>query len=76
MGFTVTEDFDPHHEQLEVELDWGKTPWQGRSPRSLTRVARGATCAVDNFEVEWASREADEDYTDAAQFTMFLKGTP
>ncbi len=30
----------PHDgDQLRFSLDWGKEPWEGRSPRSLTKVA-------------------------------------
>ena len=60
-------------EQLLLALDWGKEPWQGRTPRSLTKIARG-TCVVDKSEVGWPSREAQCFGTDPAQFTLFLKG--
>ncbi len=30
----------PHDgDQLRLELDWGSEPWEGRSPRALTKVA-------------------------------------
>ncbi len=61
------------HEQLQLALDWGKEPWEGRAPRSLTRIARG-TCGVDNSEVGCPSREAQRFGPDPAQFTLFLKG--
>jgi len=59
-------------EQYSLALDWGKEPWSGQTPRSLTRGA----CVVDNSVVGSASREALRFDPDPAQWTMFLKGTP
>ncbi len=59
-------------EQLELDLDWGREPWYGVSPRYLTRGAS----VVDNSEISCASREAQRFGADPAQLTMFLKGTP
>ncbi len=63
-------------EQLELALDWGGTPWEGRTPRSLTKVQRGLTCVVDNSDVGSASREALRLDPDPAQFTALLQGAP
>ncbi len=60
--------------QLLLELDWGSEPWAGRTPRSLTKVARGVSCVVDKSEVGCPSREAFRIATDPAQWTFFLKG--
>ena len=60
--------------QLELALDWGSEPWQGRTPRSLTKVGRGASCVVDKSEVGCPSREAHWIRPDAAQLTFFLQG--
>ncbi len=59
-------------EQLELPLDWGRTPWSGVCPRYLSRGA----CVVDNSVVGCQSREAQRFGPDPAQLTMFLKGTP
>jgi len=59
-------------EQLTLALDWGKEPWQGRTPRSLTKVARGATCGVDNSVVGCPSREAQRFGTDPAQLVFYI----
>ncbi len=56
--------------QLDLALDWGREPWGGRSPRSLTK----GSCVVDNSEVGCPSREAQRIGPDPAQFTLFLKG--
>jgi len=60
--------------QLVFELDWGKEPWEGRSPRSLTR----GSCVVDNFSVLCPSREAHiasgRQVPDPHQLTLFLEG--
>ena len=61
-------------EQLVLALDWGQEPWAGCSPRSLTKVARGASCVVDNSVVGCQSREARWLGPDPAQLTLFLKG--
>ena len=58
-------------EQLSLELDWGREPWAGRSPRTLTR----GFLRVDNYDRKMQGREA-EAFVDAAQWTMFLQGTP
>ena len=58
-------------EQLELQLDWGKEPWSGRSPRSLTRGNN-----VDKSGVSSGSREAGRFETDPAQTLIFLKGSP
>ena len=62
----------PDSDQLELDLDWGREPWHGCRPRSLTkgRLLRD----VDNFRKmsEGASRYGD--YVDGAQLTLFLKG--
>ena len=63
----------PHGDQLSLDLDWGKEPWQGQSPRSLTK-ALVAAGGVDNFVVRCPSREAQRFDPDPAQFTLFLKG--
>jgi len=59
-------------EQLELALNWGREPWGGRSPRSLTR----GYCVVDNSDVRCEAARLDEKIVRAAQFTMFLQGTP
>ena len=61
-------------DQLVLCLDWGKEPWAGWSPRSLTKVARGASCVVDKSEVSCPSREALRIGPDPAQFILYLKG--
>ena len=58
-------------EQWSLDLDWGRTPWQGRTPRSLTKVALAA-CGKLPYVVE--AREGSEDFTDPAQYLLFLKG--
>ena len=57
--------------QLALALDWGREPWDGRSPRSLTR----GSCGVDNSDVRCTSREAP-DVGDPAQWLIFLEGKP
>jgi len=59
-------------DQLEFDLDWGKEPWQGRSPRSLSKGA----CVVDNSVVGCPSREAQRFGPFPAQFTLFVSGVP
>ena len=59
-------------EQLILALDWGRTPWSGWSPRSLTK----GTCVVDNSEIGCQSREAQRIGPDPAQLTLFLQGSP
>jgi len=59
-------------EQLALALDWGREPWSGQSPRSLTRGA----CVVDNSVVGCPSREAQRFGTDPAQYVIFLQGSP
>jgi len=59
-------------EQYELLLDWGREPWAGRTPRSMTRGA----CVVDNSAVGWASREALRVVPVPAQYTLFLQGNP
>ena len=70
-------------EQLELELDWGRQPWSGASPRALAqeiveaRIFRYVrTCGVDKSEVGCPSREALRFGPDPAQFTAYLKGNP
>ncbi len=58
-------------EQLSLALDWGREPWEGVSPRYLTK----GSCIVDNSVVGCPSREALESYVDPRQLTAFLKGT-
>ncbi len=60
-------------EQLELKLEWAE-PWEGRSPRSLTR----GYCVVDNSSVKCKSGDANGSFVqvDPAQLTAFLKGTP
>ena len=58
-----------HGEQLQLDLDWGKEPWEGVSPRHLTR----GSCVVDNSVVRCTSREALGMF-DPAQLTLFLQG--
>ena len=72
-GHVVSNSHDS--DQLELALEWGRQPWAGASPRSLTRVARGESCVVDKSDVGCPSREALRSDPDPAQFTMFLKGT-
>jgi len=59
-------------DQLTLALEWGREPWGGWSPRSLTKGAG----VVDNSVVGCPSREAQRFDVDPAQFTAFLKGTP
>jgi len=65
-------------EQLSMDLGdvRREIPWQGRSPRSLTRVARGASCVVDKSSIHCPSREAERFDADPAQLTLFLQGSP
>jgi len=58
--------------QLVLELDWGSEPWEGRTPRSLTKVARGVTCVVDKSVVCCASREANRIAANPAQFQFYI----
>ena len=60
-------------EQLVLELDWGATPWRGYTPRSLTKVA-----LADCGKVSYVRKAGDgnADFTDPAQLTVFLKGSP
>jgi len=60
----------PHRDQLLLKLDWGIEPWDGVSPRYLTR----GSCVVDNSDVECPRREPPAVFTDGAQYTLFLKG--
>ena len=62
----------PDSDQLELELDWGREPWNGYRPRALTKVS--LLRYVDNFRTigEGASRDARD--VDGAQFMCFLKG--
>jgi len=59
-------------EQLELALDWGRTPWQGRTPRSLSRGAG----VVDNSAVDCQSGDANRLVLEPAQFTLFVSGVP
>ena len=59
-----------HGEQLVLELDWGREPWEGVSPRHLAR----GSCGVDNFDVKSESGDANGSDVDPAQFTLFLEG--
>jgi len=59
-------------EQLELPLNWGAEPWEGRSPRSLSR----GSCVIEKSVVESESGDATEDFTDAAQLTLFPEGNP
>ncbi len=64
-----------HGEQLKLELDWGREPWSGVSPRHLTR----GSCVVDKSEVGCPSREALRFAVNPAQLqlcisTSFKKG--
>ncbi len=61
-------------DQLELALGWGQTPWEGRTPRSLTKVKRSASCVVDKSDVCSESREALRFGTNPAQFILFLEG--
>ena len=58
--------------QLLLQLDWGVEPWEGRTPRSLTKVVRGASCVVDKSEVGCPSREALRIGTDPAQLLSYI----
>ena len=64
------------YEQFTLELDWGREPWGGVSPRALTYAARTGigTCVVDNFDVQSPGREAKENLATAAQIIFFLQG--
>jgi len=55
-------------EQLELALDWGKEPWSGRTPRSLTKGA----CVVDNSVVGCPSREAQRFVPEPAQLKLYI----
>jgi len=61
-------------EQLSLALDWGREPWAGKSPRTLTKGFRVASCVVDNSVVGCPSREADRFGVDPAQLMFFLQG--
>ncbi len=62
--------------QLFLALDWGPEPWHGRSPRSLTKGFREASCVVDKSSVKCQSREAQRIGTDPAQLQICLEGNP
>ena len=62
--------------QLMLAFDWGHSPWKGRSLRSLTKVARGASCVVDNSVVRCTSREALRFGVDPAQLTCLIHQAP
>ncbi len=59
---------DLPRDQRLLELDWGKEPWAGVSPRYLTR----GSCVVDNSEVGCPSREAQRIGTDPAQLLLCI----
>jgi len=59
-----------HGDQLVLDLDWVREPWDGVSPRHLTR----GSCVVDKSEVGCPSREAQRFGPDPAQLTLFLQG--
>ena len=59
-------------EQLELLLEWTEEPWEGVSPRYLTR----GSCVVDKSVVGSARREPIVNIPDGAQLTLFLKGNP
>ncbi len=56
----------PPSEQLELGLDWSSYPWEGYSPRWLCNVEKSRTFAKP--------ATVDEEFTDPAQLTVFLKG--
>jgi len=51
-------------EQLELELDWGREPWQGRTPRSL--------CNVDKSVTLPKPARVDAFFTDPAQLQLWV----
>jgi len=55
-------------DQLVLPLEWGREPWEGWSPRSLTAGA----CVVDNSVVGCPSREAQRYDPDPAQYTCYI----
>ena len=55
-------------EQLLLELDWGREPWNGYSPRVLT------TGYSVRINAKAARLEEIADRSDPAQLTFFLQG--
>ena len=59
-------------DQLELDLQ-GAAPWNGRSPRSLTR---GYLWNVEKSLTFAKPARGMEHYEDPAQLKIFLKGSP
>jgi len=64
----------PSHEQRELDLDdvRARIPWGGRSPRELTLSLTN----VENSSINSKPATVDDNFTDPAQVTLFLKGSP
>ena len=60
----------PDGDQLELALK-GASPWNGRSPRSLTAAYLRF---VDKSRKMAEPARADDFFPDPAQFTLFLQG--
>ncbi len=58
--------YELHADQLALMLEWGQEPWEGVSPRYLTR----GSCVVDNCEIGCPSREAHRFGVDPAQYQL------
>ncbi len=59
-------------DQLELQLK-GAAPWDGKSPRSLTRAYLRY---VDKSRKMDEPARADDFYPDPAQYVIFLQGSP
>ncbi len=63
-------------EQLQLQMDWGREPWNGFRPRSLTRGWRLWKTLLR--DADFRSKLPESARTDAsgdpAQLTLFLKG--
>ncbi len=59
-------------DQLSLGLDWSLYPWGGLSPRWLYGWLRN----VDKSRKFSEPATVDDRFTDPAQLTMFLQGTP
>jgi len=59
--------------QLNLQLDWGLTPWLGVSPRCLTK---GYLRDVEKSRTFAKPATVTDDFTDPAQLTMFVRACP
>ena len=61
------------YEQLELDLDWGSEPWEGRAPRGLTKIS-GSTCVVDKSDVECEGASRYGHDPSGAQYNLYIYG--